>query len=246
MPTDTPPARRETTGYTYTQPRAVPAMIRHIELFRLPFRLRSSRTPNAIIRQRPDPCLRHHAHYPPPRIRFRPPHPGPPEPVPPPARPSLRHRDHAARRDHPPSGSPVNGMVMDFSDIKTLAKQNLVDIWDHAFLVWRNDTVLLRFLESLPGTQDRGAGQSFPPPKTWRRPHSACSIACTGTATATTCGLNSVRLYETPNCWADALRGELGRADGGGGRIRTHDALADMADFKSAAFNRSATPPNRK
>ena len=49
------------------------------------------------------------------------------------------------------AGSPLNGMVMDFSDIKTLAKQNLVDAWDHAFLVWRGDSDLLSFLESLPG-----------------------------------------------------------------------------------------------
>ena len=30
---------------------------------------------------------------------------------------------------------------------------------------------------------------------------------------------------------------------GGGGRIRTHEALASLTVFKTAAFNRSATPP---
>jgi 6-pyruvoyltetrahydropterin/6-carboxytetrahydropterin synthase len=61
---------------------------------------------------------------------------------------------------------PLNGMVMDFSDIKTLARQNLVDAWDHAFLVWRGDTALLSFLESLPGHKtvvlDSGAHRRKP------------------------------------------------------------------------------------
>src|SRR3569832_1109919 len=29
-------------------------------------------------------------------------------------------------------GNSVNGMIMDFSDVKALAKQHLVDVWDHA------------------------------------------------------------------------------------------------------------------
>ena len=31
---------------------------------------------------------------------------------------------------------------------------------------------------------------------------------------------------------------------GGGGGIRTHDIVADITVFKTAAFNHSATPPN--
>src|SRR6185295_9647872 len=34
--------------------------------------------------------------------------------------------------------------------------------------------------------------------------------------------------------------------DGGGGGIRTHEALADPPVFKTGAFNRSATPPKPK
>jgi 6-pyruvoyltetrahydropterin/6-carboxytetrahydropterin synthase len=104
-------------------------------------------------------------------------------------------------------GSPLNGMVMDFSEIKTLAKQNLVDAWDHAFLVWREDTVLLSFLESLPGHKTV-----------------ALDVVPTAENLATvafrlldrvyrdTFGnhlrLEQVRIYETPNCWADAVKGE--------------------------------------
>ncbi|HWT70667.1 MAG TPA: 6-carboxytetrahydropterin synthase, partial [Oxalicibacterium sp.] len=48
-------------------------------------------------------------------------------------------------------GSSDNGMIMDFSDIKTLANQHLVDVWDHAFLVYEKDAKVRTFLESLPG-----------------------------------------------------------------------------------------------
>ena len=105
------------------------------------------------------------------------------------------------------SGSPMNGMVMDFADIKALAKQNLVDLWDHAFLVWRNDTVLLRFLESLP--EHKTVVLDVVPTV-----ENLATVAfglldgvyrdCYGNHLR----LERVRLFETPNCWADALRGE--------------------------------------
>ena len=42
-------------------------------------------------------------------------------------------------------------MVMDFSDVKHIAKARVVDAWDHAFLVYRGDKVVLDFLNTLPG-----------------------------------------------------------------------------------------------
>ncbi|MGB2831661.1 MAG: 6-carboxytetrahydropterin synthase QueD, partial [Methylotenera sp.] len=42
-----------------------------------------------------------------------------------------------------------NGMVMDFSDVKAIAKSAVVDVWDHAFLVYQHDTEVLNFLNSL-------------------------------------------------------------------------------------------------
>ena len=106
------------------------------------------------------------------------------------------------------AGSLLNGMVMDFSDIKTLARRNLVDVWDHAFLVWRGDTALLSFLESLPGhktvvldrvpTAENLAAAAFDLLDPVYRDTYGNHLR-----------LEQVRLYETPNCWADALRGEL-------------------------------------
>ena len=42
-------------------------------------------------------------------------------------------------------GNSDNGMIMDFSDVKSLAKQHLVDVWDHAFLVYSGDAAVRDF-----------------------------------------------------------------------------------------------------
>lgn len=42
------------------------------------------------------------------------------------------------------------GMIMDFSEIKSIAKKNLIDLWDHAFLVYVEDKIILNFLQSIP------------------------------------------------------------------------------------------------
>ena len=42
-------------------------------------------------------------------------------------------------------------MVMDFSDVKRIAKEQVVDAWDHAFLVYRGDRMVLDFLNGVPG-----------------------------------------------------------------------------------------------
>ena len=103
------------------------------------------------------------------------------------------------------TGSPVNGMVMDFADVKAIAKKHVVDVWDHAFLAYRGDTEIVPFLQSLPWhntvlldvvpTAENLAFEAF---------------AILDAAYRDTYGnhlrLDQVRLYETPNCWADARR----------------------------------------
>jgi 6-pyruvoyltetrahydropterin/6-carboxytetrahydropterin synthase len=102
-------------------------------------------------------------------------------------------------------GDGANGMVMDFSEIKALASKHLVELWDHAFLVDTRDQSVVQFLASLPG-------------------HKTVLLNCTPTAEnlaeeaftildavyRDTYGnqlrLERVRIYETPNCWADAIR----------------------------------------
>lgn len=103
------------------------------------------------------------------------------------------------------AGNPANGMVMDFSEVKALALTHVVDAWDHAFLAWRGDRAIVDFLATLPN-------------------HKTVLLDCVPTAEnlarlafaildpvyRDTYGnhlrLERIRLFETPNCWADARR----------------------------------------
>ena len=99
------------------------------------------------------------------------------------------------------------GMVMDFSDVKRIAKEQVVDAWDHAFLVYRDDAVVLAFLNTMPGhktvvldvvpTAENLALVAF----------KLLDHAYRDTYN-THLTLQRVRLYETPNNWADCLRKE--------------------------------------
>jgi 6-pyruvoyltetrahydropterin/6-carboxytetrahydropterin synthase len=101
-------------------------------------------------------------------------------------------------------GISENGMVMDFSDVKAIARRSVVDVWDHAFLVYRDDQVILDFLCTLPDhktvimetvpTAENMAAEAF-------RILQAEYQDTYGNHLK----LERVRLYETPNSWADAL-----------------------------------------
>lgn len=102
-------------------------------------------------------------------------------------------------------GASDEGMVMDFSEVKEIARRMVVDVWDHAFLVYRNDVSVAEFLRSLPE-------------------HKTVELDCIPTAEnlaaeafrlldpafrdifGNSLRLERVRLYETPNNWADATR----------------------------------------
>ncbi len=96
------------------------------------------------------------------------------------------------------------GMVMDFSDVKAIAKSTVVDVWDHAFLVYQHDAEVLTFLNSLPNhktvifptvpTAENMAAEAFKLLKSKYKDSYGNHLK-----------LEKVRLYETPNSWADAL-----------------------------------------
>ena len=104
-------------------------------------------------------------------------------------------------------GVSEQGMVMDFSDVKRIAKEQLVDAWDHAFLVYRGDKAVLDFLGSMPGHKTVVL-DAVP---------TAENLALTAFnilngAYRDTYGnhlrLERVRIFETPNNWADHIRTE--------------------------------------
>jgi 6-pyruvoyltetrahydropterin/6-carboxytetrahydropterin synthase len=102
-------------------------------------------------------------------------------------------------------GAAEEGMVMDFSAVKDIANAVLVSRWDHAFLVYQGDRAVVEFLTSLPDhktvvlpvvpTAENLAAEAF-------RMLDAAYLDTYGNRLR----LERVRLYETPNNWADAVR----------------------------------------
>ena len=95
------------------------------------------------------------------------------------------------------------GMVMDFKDAKELIKKTIVEEWDHSFIVNKDDTVVLKFLESL----DDHKTVIFPLVPT---AENMALVAMEKLRISFDEEFGSlikpfkVRLYETPNNWADA------------------------------------------
>ena len=99
-------------------------------------------------------------------------------------------------------GNSDNGMIMDFSDVKTLAKQHLVDVWDHAFIVYEKDTAVREFLASLPDHKTVVIDRI---PTVENLAHVAFGIlkAAFTDRFGTGLRLHKLVLHETPNCWAE-------------------------------------------
>ena len=96
------------------------------------------------------------------------------------------------------------GMVMDFKDAKNLIKKVIVDEWDHAFIAFEKDLEVIDFLNSLKNHKT----------VILERVPTAENMAVTALELLSS-AFNAefgdslrpikVRLYETPNNWADAL-----------------------------------------
>jgi 6-pyruvoyltetrahydropterin/6-carboxytetrahydropterin synthase len=99
-------------------------------------------------------------------------------------------------------GSSDNGMIMDFSDVKALAKQHLVDVWDHAFLVYEKDHAVREFLQSLPEHKTVVIDRI---PTVENLAQTAFDILKAAYQDRYGTGLKLKRLvlHETPNCWAE-------------------------------------------
>jgi 6-pyruvoyltetrahydropterin/6-carboxytetrahydropterin synthase len=104
------------------------------------------------------------------------------------------------------AGDAANGMVMDFSQVKELAMVHLVDAWDHAFLAFAGDHTVVDFLATLPGHKTVVLDR-VPTAENLARIAFDRLDAVYRDTYGNHLQLERVRLYETPNCWADAVRG---------------------------------------
>lgn len=104
-------------------------------------------------------------------------------------------------------GQSAQGMVMDFSDVKRIAKEQLVDAWDHAFLAYRGDKAVCDFLATLPNHKTVIL-EVVPTVENLAQ----IAFDILNPAYRDTYGnhlrLKQVRIYETPNNWADCMSGE--------------------------------------
>lgn len=109
-------------------------------------------------------------------------------------------------------GVAEQGMVMDFSEVKRIAKTVLVDEWDHAFLVYSGDTLVFNFLQSLENHKTV-VFDSQPTAENL----ALVAFRILDKAYLDNYGnqlrLARVRIFETPNCWADAVRDQFDRFD---------------------------------
>jgi 6-pyruvoyltetrahydropterin/6-carboxytetrahydropterin synthase len=105
---------------------------------------------------------------------------------------------------HDDSKSSDFGMVIDFSDVKQIIKDLIVDCWDHAFIVYKDDKEIVNFLNTLPNHKT----VIFPVVPTAENMASEAYLILSAEFNNRfnhQLKIKQIRIYETPNSWADAL-----------------------------------------
>ena len=105
---------------------------------------------------------------------------------------------------HDDSKSSDFGMVIDFSDVKKIIKDLVVDRWDHAFIVYQDDKEIVNFLNTLPNHKT----VIFPVVPTAENMASEAYLILSAEFNNRfnhQLKIKQIRIYETPNSWADAL-----------------------------------------
>ncbi len=105
---------------------------------------------------------------------------------------------------HDDSKSSDFGMVIDFSDVKKIIKDFVVDRWDHAFIVYQDDKEIVNFLNTLPNHKT----VIFPVVPTAENMASQAYLILSiefNKRFNHQLKIKQIRMYETPNSWADAV-----------------------------------------
>ena len=106
---------------------------------------------------------------------------------------------------HDDSKSSDFGMVIDFSDVKKIIKDLVVDRWDHAFIVYQDDKEIVNFLNTLPNHKT----VIFPVVPTAENMASEAYLTLSSEFNNRfnhQLKIKQIRIYETPNSWADAFQ----------------------------------------
>lgn len=102
-------------------------------------------------------------------------------------------------------GASDRGMVTDFGDLKQMMMDLVHEPWDHAFLVYKGDTEVLDALTNL-FTGHKHVVLDYVPTAELLAWDVFGRLDEELTRKRSTFTLVRVRLYETPNCWADVVR----------------------------------------
>ena len=101
-------------------------------------------------------------------------------------------------------GDSEEGMVMDFGLIKQIIQQIIIDPWDHSFFVANTDQALIDFLGSIPNHKTTIL-QGVPTAENLAKIAFELLAPVFQEKYGKSLRLKQLRLYETPNCWADVI-----------------------------------------
>lgn len=97
------------------------------------------------------------------------------------------------------------GMVTDFANLKTIMTQEVGEPWDHALLIYAGDPLMSALVEALPVDHKTVALDFVPTVENLARG----AFRAISHKLPDGVRLVNVRLYETPNCWADYTEQEV-------------------------------------
>ena len=102
------------------------------------------------------------------------------------------------------TGSSNEGMIMDFGDIKRIMQETIIEPWDHSFFVAKSDTVMVDFLKTIPGHKTTLIDH-IPTAENLAKYAFELLAPILNSQFDGKIKLQRLRLYETPNCWADVI-----------------------------------------
>lgn len=102
------------------------------------------------------------------------------------------------------TGSSNEGMIMDFGDIKRIMQETIIEQWDHSFFVAKSDTVMVDFLKTIPGHKTTLLDH-IPTAENLAKYAFELLAPILNSQFEGKIKLQRLRLYETPNCWADVI-----------------------------------------
>ncbi len=101
-------------------------------------------------------------------------------------------------------GGADEGMLMDFGHIKSILQEIIVEPWDHSFFVAKSDQIMMDFLQSIPGHKTTVI-DGVPTAENLARIAFDTLAPKFKEIYQGRVYLKQLRLYETPNCWADVF-----------------------------------------